>query len=193
MRGVVEKTGNEINQSWTQTAISMPLLWRVGDQGANLKNNKKAIICAAMLIAIPFISKHEGTSLTSYQDIAGVYTICNGVAHVQPGLTYTPEQCKKLTESKVGEFMEAVANSLTVDVSPQTLAAHTSFAYNIGLSGYKKSQTLKLTNVNRLVDGCRAMLNWYTAGGKDCRIHSNNCYGVYSRRMDEMNLCLKGI
>jgi lysozyme len=152
-----------------------------------------ATICAALAIAIPFIDKHEGLSLKSYEDVAGVWTVCSGIAHVSPEDQETPEQCAAMTNSSVGQFMQNVAHLITVPVTAPTLAAHTSLAYNIGINAYSKSQALEFTNAGNIAAGCRAMLNWFTAGGKDCRIRSNNCWGVWARRQDEETLCLKGI
>ncbi|MBO0358635.1 lysozyme [Hymenobacter sp. BT186] len=165
------------------------------------KPNKKspgpavaAIFGAALLLAVPFIVDKEGESLTAYRDVAGVWTICHGeTLGVKPGDVKTKEACRLMTHSRVGHFMTQVDNAVTLDISPATLAAHTSFAYNIGINGYRNSQALKLTNAGRLKDGCQAMMNWYTAGGKDCRKRANKCYGLIARRAAERDMCLKGV
>lgn len=153
-----------------------------------------ATIALATLVAIPFIHDREGDKLESYEDVVGVWTICGGVTTgITPGVKMTQAQCDELTHSTIGKFMTQVASKIAVDVTPKTLAAHTSFAYNIGVSGYGSSKALKLTNAGDLADGCRAMGNWYTAGGRDCRVRANNCYGVVARRNDEIKLCLEGL
>lgn len=145
---------------------------------------------AALLIAIPFIADREGESLVAYQDVGKVWTICNGETEgVRPSDRMTPEQCRALTQSRVGQFMGKVDALLQPDVPPATLAAHTSFAYNVGINGYAKSQTLKLSNTGDIMAGCDAMMNWYTAGGRDCRVRGNGCYGLVLRRQDEVKLC----
>lgn len=151
-----------------------------------------ATIAAAALVAIPFIHDREGDKLESYADVGNVWTICGGVtAGIKPGMRMTQAQCDELTHSTIGQFMSQVAGKLTVEVPAKTLAAHTSFAYNVGLAGYAGSKALKLTNAGDLKGGCRAMANWYTAGGRDCRVRSNNCYGVVQRRAAEVKLCLE--
>jgi lysozyme len=152
------------------------------------------LIGAAMLIAVPFIVEKEGESLKAYRDVAGVWTICHGeTLGVKKGDVKTKEACRQMTQTRTGQFMANVAKEIKVTVSPETLAAHTSFAYNIGVNGYRTSQALKLTNQNKVRSGCAAMMNWYTAGGKDCRVKANNCYGLITRRMSERDLCLKGL
>lgn len=166
---------------------------------AQLQANKKVIgggvLALALMAAIPFIGDHEGDRLSSYKDVVGVWTICEGVTGklVHAGEKLTNSQCDELDKSEIGQFMTQVASNLTVEVSPLTLAAHTSFAYNIGISGYKRSKTLRLTNEGQPRLGCQAMANWKIAGGLDCSIKANGCYGLVKRRNDEINLCLSGI
>lgn len=159
----------------------------------NKKTVSGATICAALAIATCFIPSHEGNSLKAYQDVVGVYTICGGVAYVKPGSTATASQCKAMTDSTIGKFMTQVAQLVPENTTPKTLAADTSFAYNIGIVGFSHSSTLKLQNQGKIPESCEAMLKWYMAGGKDCRVRENNCYGVWQRRQDERDLCLKGI
>lgn len=153
------------------------------------------IIASALLVAIPFIGDHEGDKLDSYEDVVGVWTVCKGVTgpSIKPGMKMTKTQCDQLNNSTIGQFMTKVANRIMVTVSPETLAAHTSFAYNIGIAAYSRSMALKFTNIGKIAEGCHAMANWETAGGRDCTIRSNNCYGLVLRRDDEIKLCLGGI
>lgn len=153
-----------------------------------------AVVAAAMACCLPFIHTHEGEKLESYEDVVGVWTICHGVTHgVKPGMHKTEAECDDLTRNTLAEYMGKVADLLKVDFTPEILAAHTSFAYNIGLAGYKRSSALRLTNQGHLRQGCQAMMIWHTAGGKNCLVHENNCYGVVTRRQDEINLCIAGI
>jgi lysozyme len=152
------------------------------------------LIAISTMLAIPFITDREGESLEAYRDSVGVWTICNGETYgVKPGDRRTKEECRLLTKSRVGQFMAQVAASITVPVTPEQLAAHTSFAYNIGIAGYRRSSTLRLTNAGKPVEGCQAMMMWHKAGGRDCRIRANNCYGIITRREDEIKLCLTGL
>ncbi len=160
---------------------------------ANKAKISASIIAAAFVIVAPFLSSQEGNKLESYEDVVGVWTICKGVTQgIKPGMKKTDAECDALSEQTQKDFMSKVAASLTIIPSPALLAAHTSFAYNIGIGGYRSSRTLRETNTGNLEAGCRAMSNWYRAGGKDCRIRKNNCYGVIVRREAEINLCIAG-
>lgn len=159
----------------------------------------KARISAAVVLAVmgmlgAAIDREEGNSNQSYEDVVGVWTVCGGVTHgIKSGMTFTKQECAELTKATSEQFLFDVVNLVTVSMTAPQLLAHTTFAYNIGINGYKKSRTLRLTNAGDAAAGCRAMLGWYTAGGKDCRIRSNNCYGVINRRNREVKECLAGL
>lgn len=161
---------------------------------ANKAKIGAGIIAAALVAAIPFIGDREGESLQAYRDSVGVWTVCRGeTLGVNPDDKLTKQQCDYLTQSRIGMFMFQVVDKLQVPLPPETLAAHTSFAYNIGLDGYGRSSALRLTNAGDVKGGCYAMMKWVTAGGKDCSVRSNNCYGLFLRRQDEVKLCLQGV
>lgn len=161
---------------------------------ANKAKIGAAIFAAALVAAVPFIGDREGESLQAYKDSVGVWTVCRGeTMGVSPEDKLTKQQCDLLTQTRIGIFMSQVVAKLAVPLSPETLAAHTSFAYNIGLEGYGRSTTLRLTNAGEPKNGCYAMMKWITAGGRDCSVRSNNCYGLFLRRQDEVKLCLQGV
>lgn len=154
----------------------------------------KALICsAAVTLCGPFLKAHEGDFLQSYQDIGHHWAACEGVDGAIPNHLYTRAQCDAMDKEALQQKIAGVSMEITVPVTPELLAAHTSFAYNIGLGAYHKSKTLKLTNAGYLAQGCASMLDFYRAGGHDCRIRANNCYGVWQRRQDEVKLCMEGV
>jgi lysozyme len=161
------------------------------------KSNAAAIFSAAMIVTIPWLATDEGESLTAYRDYAGVWTACHGdTIGVKQGDIFTPKQCKEMLKSRTGQFMTAVYNMLNIEISPEILASHTHFAYNIGLAGYKKSKTLELTNNLHFAEGCQAMMNWYKSDGHDCRMDKgkkNGCYGLILRRQGEVKKCMEGV
>lgn len=153
-----------------------------------------ATVAAALTFAVPFITEREGESLNAYRDAVGVWTICHGETYgVAPGDKLTQSDCKALSQSRIGMFMLQITPLIQAEISPMSLAAHTSFAYNIGIDGYKRSSALRYTNQGNVAEGCKAMDKWFTAGGKDCRVRSSGCYGLWQRRQDEIALCLSGV
>lgn len=117
-------------------------------------------------------------------------------------MEFTSEQCDDMTKATVTEFMTEVVGMIQVPIAAETLAAHASFAYNIGIEGYKRSTALRLTNADDTKGGCNAMMNWSALTIKkikyDCRIQQNQinvngCRGLINRRNEEIKLCLSGV
>ncbi len=151
------------------------------------------VVGVAMLILVPFVNNHEGESLKSYQDIGGVWTACHGITGVQPDHKYTQVECDDLDATAKARFMKQVYDLVPSDTPAPTLAAYTSFAYNIGIVGFSHSSTLRYAREGDITSACNAMLAWFTAAGHDCRDRENNCYGLWQRRLDEKQLCLEGV
>ena len=161
---------------------------------------------AAMILAVPFITDLEsgpgGPKLQAYKDVVGVWTICDGETEgVRPDEVRTAEACKQLTQSRIGQFMIQVDAAIMPEVAPQTLAAATSFAYNVGINGFRASQALKHFNEGNLGAGCVAMMNWnglrvngvkYDCNKPEFQARINGCKGLVSRRKKEVKLCLEG-
>jgi len=169
--------------------------------GIKMKYPKVAattLVAIVTAMAIPLLKKHEDTKLESYPDVVDVWTICSGVTSipgvgaVTPGMRMTKQQCDDLDRAIAEGFTMEVAKRIKVPISAQSMLAHVTFAYNIGVYGYSRSAALRETNKGRHEDGCRAMMNWYRAGGKDCRIRESNCRGLITRRKSEVDLCLEG-
>ncbi len=168
-----------------------------------VRNTALALVGAAMVAAVPAIKGHEGLELTAYRDVAKVWTYCYGETlkadgtPVQQGDTATKAQCDARADQRILDFMKQVAIEIKVPVTANVLAAHTSFAYNVGINAYRRSSTLNRTNAGDLAGGCYAMSNWrYVTKGNvkyDCAIKANKCTGLYSRRIEEINLCMEGL
>lgn len=90
-------------------------------------------IAAALAIAIPVVSKWEGTKTVPYRDVVGVWTVCTGETRVEMR-RYTPEQCAAMLKSRLGrDYIDPVAKCVPqIAEKPPMLAAMGSLAYNIG-------------------------------------------------------------
>ena len=148
----------------------------------------------ATALATGWLVMSEGIVTQTYIDPVGVPTYCVGeTKNAKIGETFTKEFCIELLEARTKGFQDAVSETLTVQHTPRMLAAYTHFSYNIGKAGWRKSNALRLTNSGLYGLGCEAMGNWYRAGGRDCRVKSNNCYGLINRRNYEIEQCKLGV
>lgn len=163
------------------------------------------MLAGALAITVPWLCKSEGTSLTAYQDVARVWTVCSGVAYVKPGTTYTQEQCTKINKDKDAAYLAAVANLVDADKligiphPDLLLASYTHFAFNIGVAGFARSSTLRDQKAGNLSQSCKDMIKWDVLNGKHCidpQGHVSvaaSCKGLINRRHDEIARCQEAL
>lgn len=143
-------------------------------------------VAAALALAVPLISKWEGRSIDPYQDIVGVWTVCDGETRVEMR-RYTAEECDAMTRKAAGEFAEQVLRCTPgLRNRPRQLAAATSLAYNIGARAYCNSTAARRFNRGDLRGGCEAFTRWVYAGDRFVQ-------GLANRREDERRLCLSDL
>jgi GH24 family phage-related lysozyme (muramidase) len=153
-----------------------------------------ALAFAAMTaIAVPQWETWEGTKQLAYRDIVGVLTICSGdTRNVRPGQFASMEECRERTAKIMTDFGGDVRSLAPgISGSPYEWGAHTTFAGNIGMGGYRRSSTYRLFVTGRRVEACRAMRLWNKAGGRVVSGLVNRREGD-GRRIGEYELCLAG-
>jgi lysozyme len=145
----------------------------------------------AAAMATFYLGQQEGDKYVPYRDVGGVWTVCRGVTgpSVIPGRTYTKEECADMDDIAADVHAQAVVKCVTSQMDDKRKAGLTLFAYNVGNNAFCRSQLVKDLNNNK-PDACAHITNdYYKAGGLDCRIRSNNCYGLITRRQLERRLC----
>lgn len=141
----------------------------------------------------PMTQEFEGTVLGNYIDAVGVETWCTGetqMGRLKKG--YTVEYCRKLFLTRYSEYSRAVYDCYNAKakryVTPAIHAAITDVFYNAG-AGCNSSMIRNLKAGNP-IEACNSIFNWRKAGGKDCSIRSNGCYGVWDRRVKVYPMCI---
>ena len=148
-------------------------------------------LAAMLLVAAPFVAGWEGKSNAPYLDSVGVRTVCYGETRVEMR-DYTDAECQEMLAAGLEEFGSAVAKLAPgIEDSPLEWAAHTSFAYNIGIVGYSKSSVLRLFKSGDRVGACRFMTRYKYAGGRVLAGLQYRREGE-GRRIGEAELCLAG-
>lgn len=132
----------------------------------------------------------EGNKYKPYYDGANVLTVCMGVTHPKPipGKIYTKEECDALNEMVVAQHAEASVAYLPKDAKPGYKILAVLAGYNLGSRRIKDSRLPEMIS-NNDPKACDALVKYHFVAGKDCSIRSNNCWGVYQRRLTEAKLC----
>jgi len=104
---------------------------------------------------IKLLHQREGLRLKPYLDTVGVATIAFGNTFYADGKKVTMKD-KPLTMAEavslgniiINKFCIGVDKAITSNVNQNQFDACVSFAYNIGMDGFKKSTVLKRINAN---------------------------------------------
>ena len=147
---------------------------------------------ATLAYLLPLLEHWEDVRLVAYQDIVGVWTVCMGeTQNVQPGDTYTLEECRAMLTRRALEYRAGLHKRLTrttldTRLTPQRDAALTSVTYNVGVAGFGGSTSVKRLNAGDIPGSCEALTWWNKAGGRVIR-------GLVNRRAEEYRLCMIGV
>lgn len=133
---------------------------------------------------------HEGYSDEPYLDSVGVLTIGPGRTEgVKPGEKTTVQRELVLMLKDMEGRKAAIEKCVTVPLYQHELDAYISLAYNIGTGAFCGSTLVRKLNAGDYAGACREILRWNRAGGKDCNVRANNCYGIVERRQAEYRTC----
>jgi len=134
-----------------------------------------------------FLVGWEGLRLTPYFDVVGVKTWCAGETQGTPKARYTLEECRDITVKAAERYAKPVEDCITRPMPDTVFIAFVSLAYNIGHTGFCRSNVAFLYNKGLHKQACDAMLA-YNKGGRPKR----EIKGLTNRRHAERKLCLQG-
>lgn len=139
---------------------------------------------SAVLLATTMIQYFEGVIFKPYVDGGGVLSVCYGHTgkDIEINRTYTKAECEKLLNKDLKAIKRNVDLLIKIDINPLTQAALYSFAYNVGVGNFAKSNVLKNLNANDQHGACEAMRRWVYIDRKKSK-------GLMSRREIESVIC----
>ena len=134
----------------------------------------------------------EGRVNTSYEDLAGVTTVCYGYTgkDIVKGEQYTNDECALLLRKEILIHAKGVLECVSAPLTEYQYNAFVLMAYNVGVSGFCNSRALRLFNTGKTEEACRAIA--YSPTGAPVWSFVNNKFvqGLHNRRIYEMNMCL---
>lgn len=167
------------------------------------KTKFSVFLLAASAAFFVSLENREGNVSRPYLDSGGVIT--QGI-----GSTKKPDGSKiKMTDPPISKqtarewarayvskdeipFRKSLAG---VKLSQTEYDLYLDFSYQFGQSAWNDSAMRKLLIQNKHRQACDALLEWrkVTINGvkHDCRIRSNNCYGVWTRQLERHKKCLE--
>ncbi|MEY8099033.1 lysozyme [Falsihalocynthiibacter sp. S25ZX9] len=141
----------------------------------------------ALAATVSFVGGWEGRSLVAYQDVVGVWTICDGeTLGVKKGDVRTADECDEMFEKRLIQFEAELDKCLFAVVPVPMKIALNSWAYNVGSGAACRSTLVKLANAGDLEGACHQLPRWNRAGGRVIK-------GLSNRRGAERALCLSAL
>ena len=146
-----------------------------------------ATAATVVLFQIPAL---EGTKYVPYYDTGHVLTVCSGVTSPPPikNKVYSKEECAALDEAVITEHAKKSVAYLPDNAKDGHKILAVLAGYNLGPKRIKDSGLPQKIAAND-PSACSALVKYHFVAGKDCSVRSNNCFGVYRRRILEKNLC----
>lgn len=126
----------------------------------------------AVEMAAELVRRYEGLRLEAYRDSTGRWTIGYGWTGpvdgrpLGPGVRISREKAEQLLRDELRRLASEIAHLLTRPAAPHQLAAMISFAYNVGLSAFKRSSLLRLWNSGQAKQAALEFARWVYAGGQ---------------------------
>lgn len=165
-----------------------------------MQNKTKYLVTTLAVSAAFFTSliDYEGYKSKPYKDSVGVPTIGIGSTVYEDGKKVrmtdkpiTKERAIEISKHHVSKDEIAFRNSIkSARLSQTEYDLYLDFVYNFGQSNWNGSSIRTLLNQGRNREACERLLLWRNAGGRDCRVRSNNCYGVWKRQLDRHGKCV---
>lgn len=148
-----------------------------------------AIVVASMAL-LAMLTEDEGTRYVPYKDVAGIWTVCRGHTgpRVQPGRTYTKQECDELLVKDASVAGTAVLRCTKVPLNQNQYDAFVRFTFNVGASAYCGSTLVKKLNQHDYAGACAQLLRWNKARVSGAL---RPVQGLTNRRVSEYRLCMK--
>lgn len=172
--------------------------------------NPRLAVGALTLSAAAFVGlvAHEGYTDKPVQPLPGdkwtqgfgSTTKADG-SPVKPGDTTAPVPALAQTLRDVRRFEGAVKECVKVPLTQYEYDAYVRFSYNVGagkegvadgfcyLKEGGNSTIVRRLNAGDYAGACAGIEDWVKFRGRDCRVRSNGCYGLVTRRAEERAVC----
>jgi lysozyme len=153
-----------------------------------MKYNK--LIGTVLLGAVALTGSFEGKKNEPYKDIGGTLTACYGeTSGIKRNDKFTDEQCAQMLAKSLSKH-NAPFEQLGYQLPANVHIAALDFSYNLGVNALSRSTLYRKLKERDTKAACLEFNKWVYAAGKDCRVKSNGCYGIVTRREIETQLCM---
>ncbi|WP_269915307.1 glycoside hydrolase family protein [Acinetobacter sp. HY1485] len=165
-------------------------------------HNKQKIavgILAASLGFFGLVKEKEGfTSKPVVPTKGDVPTIGHGTTVYPNGVSVTLHD-RPITRATADHYLRQhvskterqLKNSIPkVALSQTEYDVYLDFVYQYGIGAFNKSSMRTNLLQRQYTQACRSLLQYRYVAKRDCKVRSNNCYGVYTRQLERYKKCI---
>lgn len=164
---------------------------------ARLKSRYLGVAGAALLAAaLTFTSSWEGRKYVAYQDVGGVWTICDGIIKgVKKGDRATDAQCDAmlLDEIVAHETRLLACAPEMLNVPDKMYIAVNDWAFNVGTGAACSSTLIRKVKAGDNYGACNELSKWVYVNGNVVKGLKNRRVTGTPGRISERALCLEGL
>jgi lysozyme len=110
---------------------------------------------------------------------------------VKLGDTTTPERALRRLTLDIDQYERAVRQCANVPMLQSEYDRWVDMTYNIGAAAFCRSTMARELSAGNRVAACDGILLYKKAAGKDCSVPANRCMGLWKRRLEAHEGCMK--
>ena len=165
-------------------------------------SNKNKIVVGLLTASLGFIGGvklNEGfTSNPVIPTKGDVPTIGHGTTTYPNGVSvtlYDPPITREIADyylrHHVSKTERQLKNSIPLVALSQTeYEVYLDFVYQYGIGTFNKSSMRTNLLNGQYAQACRPLLQYRYVNHRDCKVRTNNCYGVYTRQLARYKKCI---
>lgn len=135
-----------------------------------------------VLLAAPFVARHEGVVLRTYADPIGIPTACVGETDKEITLRqrFTRDECMAVMGASLLKHALELDRCVQRPLADHEAVALLSWSYNVGVGAACRSTLMRKLNAGE--PWCAELDRWVYAGGRKLT-------GLVKRRAEERAMC----
>lgn len=157
-----------------------------------MNQTNKWLLGTVSAATIGGVAYWEGLQTHAYLDIGGVPTVCFGYTgkDIDMNKIYTVDECRTKLVAQIQAKSKGVLECINVPIKQNEYDAYTIFSYNVGVSAFCNSSSVKALNAGNHTVACNLLANNPNGSPNWSYVKGKYIKGLQARRQYEKAMCL---